>query len=81
MMNPREERTEPAPLGPPLRSEAPVQEWRPVHGRPHFWVNAKGQIKYEPPTPALTMRSDIEMVCSDFVVRHLGPEQFAIVPP
>ena len=67
MKNPREERTETAPLGPPLRSEAPVQEWRPVHGRPHFWINAKGQIKYEPPSPLVPLAGqNIVMQCNDF---------------
>lgn len=39
-------------LGPPIKPEPPppAPEWVPVPGKPHFWVNAKGQMRYAPPT-------------------------------
>ncbi len=38
-------------LGPKIPPPAPPEkpEWAPVPGRPHFWINQRGQMKYAPP--------------------------------
>lgn len=54
-------------LGPPIRKEKPPPpEWRPVEGKPHFFVNAKGQMKYEPPDPTIAIPVPIDSAQMDF---------------
>lgn len=48
-------------LGPPIRKEPePRPEWAPVPGKPYFFVNAAGQLKYvPPPLPAAPTLADL----------------------
>lgn len=47
-------------LGKPIRPEQPQTEWKPVPGKPHMYVNAKGQLKYAPPLQPLPVPTIFE---------------------
>jgi hypothetical protein len=43
-------------IGPAVATETvPGPEWRAVPGKPHHYVNAKGQKRYAPPVPDCPM--------------------------